>query len=531
MIRELAYKFLAGLADRLQPQASGDAYRLGRVDERTKSYQPPDYSGDAAIMDSTDMMNPRVRDLVRNTAQFKKAVESLADLVIGHGIQGFSNPIEPGLELTNLDALSGDFDFAMESDARFEEWANDPKQFDVAGKRSWWDFQRLAFMENVTVGDVLMLRCQVRRRNVPTPLCYQLIERDQLDDRRDRPRTADQNKIINGIELDSLDREVGFWVYEAHPDDYQNSGGLSTESVFIPASRMMHLYLFKRPSQSLGTTWLSALGQTSFDRDKFLGTELQAAAKAALLAMIVKRQNPGQAGTMGLTDGLSQSDRHGNQQIKLGSTPLAAEIGVDEEVSVVESNRPNANAQSFFDLVDHDAAAAAEQSYYRLTGRYQNTSYTAVRGAHLDDDAHVKPLQRWFGAGLVLDVRRQFNAQAAAAGLLKTVTVRQFAADLAKYQRFDLIGSGREALDPEAETEAAISKLRGGLSTLKIECARRGLHWIRVLRQIAIENAVSGVLGVTLDYSKGQGGQVTQSTRESQSGSSAAARESSRSRT
>jgi capsid protein len=192
---------------------------------------------------------------------------------------------------------------------------------------------------------------------------------------------------------------------------------------------------------------------------------------------------------------------------------MAAQIGIDEDIKILESTRPNANADSFLSILDHDAAGAVGLSYYRLTGRYESTSYTAVRGAHLDDDAHFRPLQNWFGRGICVPMRREFQALAVASGLFNTVSPVEYRRNQRKYRRFDAIGPGREMLDPEKETEAAISKLRSGLTTLKIECARRGLHWLRVLRQVKMENRIAELYGIVLDFSKGQGGQVNDSTR------------------
>lgn len=495
--------------DRRLEARTREAYRLGRIDTRTKDWQPDAISGDAAIAESHLLMNSRVRDLSINNGQVKKAAETLTDIVIGGGVQAFANPIAPGRE---LDLDLAEFDFALESDDLFEEWAGDPDQFDVEGKRSWWDFQRLAFSENVLVGDALLLRVQRKAAGRIVPLCYQILEREQLDTSKDRPASDSQNKIVNGVELDAYNRPVAYHLFDAHPFDTSASGSASWKSRPVDARRVLHLFLFRRPSQSVGATWLHALGQTALDRDKFIGSELQSAAKAALLALLVKRRNPTK-GTLGLSDGTDDEDEYENEEIKLGSSPLAAELHTDESVEMVESQRPNPNAQSFIDLVDHDGAGAAGLSYYRFTGRYEKTSYTAVRGAHLDDDGHVKPLQQWFAGRLVLPVRRTFNAQAAGLGLYKSVSSAAFLAELRRYQRFDLIGSGRELLDPEGETEAALSKLRGGLTTLKIECAKRGLHWIRVLRQISLENRVAELLGVALDHTKGQGGQTEGNTR------------------
>jgi len=495
--------------DRRLAARTTEAYRLGRIDTRTKDWQPTEISGDAAIAESHSLMHARTRDLSVNNAQVKKAVETLTDLVIGAGVQAYANPIPPGQELK---AELAEFDFALESDGLFEEWAGDPEQFDLEGKRSWWDVQRLAFSENVLVGDALLLRAQRQAAGRIVPLCYQILEREQLDTSKDRPASAGQNKIVNGIELDAFNRPVAYHLFDAHPYDTSASGSATWKSRPVRADRVLHLFLFRRPSQSVGVTWLHALGQTALDRDKFIGAELQSAAKAALLALLVKRRNPN-LGSLGLSDGTEDEDEYENEEIKLGSSPLAAELHTDESVEMVESQRPNPNAQNFIDLVDHDGAGAAGISFYRFTGRYEKTSYTAVRGAHLDDDGHVRPLQQWFAGRLVLPVRRAFSAQAAALGLYKTVSSAAFLADLRRYQRFDLIGAGRELLDPEGETEAALSKLRGGLTTLKIECAKRGLHWIRVLRQVALENHVADLLGVSLDHTKGQGGQTEGNTR------------------
>lgn len=487
-----------------------EAYRWARLDRRTQAYQPPARSGDAAIYESHDLMNRRIRDQVRNTAQAKKIVESLTDLVIGTGIQTFSSPFDPWMDLTslNMQELDEGLQFALESDDLFEEWFNEPAQFDAAGKLSGPDMQRLAFSECVNVGDAIILRCQRNEPGRITPLCYQIIEREQLDTTQDRPARPGQNKIVNGVELDATGREVAFHIFDAHPDDDFSPFASTTTSTRVLADRVFHIYLFRRPSQSVGASWLDAVGQSSFDRDKFIGAEIATAAKAALLALIVKREHPYQ-GTLGLeTDDDSATDDYGNEEVRLGSSPIAAEVGINEDVAMIESTRPTNTANNFIDILDHDIAGGGGISYYTLTGRFEKSNYTGFRGAMLMEDAHVRPLQNWFGARQVLPIRRAFNVQAAGRGLYQTVTPREFARDLRRYQRFDAIGAGRQLLDPLKETDAATAKLRSGLTTLKIECARQGLHWIKVLRQMAVERRIAEALGVMLDFSKGEGGKL-----------------------
>jgi hypothetical protein len=74
---------------------SFEAYKLARRDRPREHNQPHAYSGDAAIMSSHFMMNRRVRDLVRNTAQGKRVRQAFQDLIVGTGFQTFAWPFLP----------------------------------------------------------------------------------------------------------------------------------------------------------------------------------------------------------------------------------------------------------------------------------------------------------------------------------------------------------------------------------------------------------------------------------------------------
>lgn len=491
-----------------------EAYRWGRIDRRTQHFQPHHQSGDAAIYESQELMNRRVRNEKLNNAQVKHIIEALTDLVVGCGVQTFADPFDPLLDLSTLTPadLDDHLRYALESDERYEAWFQDERQFDVGGKLNGPAMHRLGMSECVETGDALIVKSQRKRRGTPITLCYQQIERDQLDLSKDRPAGNGQNKIINGIEVDKYGQEVAFHIYDAHPFDGFSSAGLVGESSRVPAERVIHLYMFQRPSQNIGVNWLHATGQNNFDRDKFLGGEIQSAAKAALLLLVHKYKNFSPA-ALGLDDGDDNSDAYGNPELKLGSSPQAISIHNEDEVELIESARPNDRLEPFMNVLDHDTAGGVGLSYYTLTGRYDQTSFSSVRAAKLDEDLHVRPIQQWHAGRMALPIRRDFSRQAVAAGLIKSVSAAELLANPSRFERFDAMGPGRDYLDPEAEYGAAAGRCRSAFSTLKLECARRGLHWIRVLRQIALENRVAELLKVVLDFSKGQGGQVDKSPR------------------
>lgn len=498
--------------------ATQEAYRWAQINSRTKDFQPQARSGNAAIYESDDLMGRRIRNQQGNVAQVKRVITAFQDLIVGSAMMTFVDPLHPGVSIDEL--LAGEFEdelnHALEADDLFEDWFTDPKRCCARRKIAGPEQQRLAIKECVTTGSALVHLCmKVNKQTGEPEPCQQLLEREQLDRSQDRPAGPGQNKIVGGIEFDADDEEVAFHVLDAHPyDDFGQYLG-STKSRRIPAERMIHLVLFSRPSDTIGVSWLHAIAQNQFDRDRFIGSEIATAAKAALLLLVYKFKNlrTGAAG-LGIDDGGDTTDEYGNPELKLGGSPHAQVVGHEDEVQMIESNRPISTAESFMGILDRDTAAGVNLSPYTITGNWEKTNFSSGRGAQLAEDSHIRPLQQWFAREMAIPIRRQFHKLAILSRKLKTVSVQEYLRDPRRFERFEAIGAGRDLLDPANETEAALAKLRSGLSTLKLECARRGLHWIRVLRQAAWENRVAGKLGVVLDFTKGQGSAATSTTRD-----------------
>jgi len=506
---------------------SFEAYRLARRDRPREHNQPHAYSGDAAIMSSHGLMNRRVRDLVRNTAQGKRVRLAFQDLIVGTGFQTFAWPFAPAemfnlaTELQRLEdgEIGPRLQYALEADDLYEEWSSDPKQFDFEGRLSRMEMERMAVGETVTTGNAIIVRCFKPNYKI-VPLCYQILEREQLDESMDRDGNERQNKILNGIEFDKNNVAVAYHVCLDHPHEFfgmsgssflGNNGitatGVGVRRLRIPAERVIDLAAWDRPSSSVGASWYDSTGQTTWDRDNYMGSEIRSAAVDAAFAFVAKLKNGEKYGAWGFGDGESDDDEDGNRSFKVGQSPVSATIGTDESLEMVRSVRPNKDAASFLKLLDRDQAGGLGLSYYTLTGDYESTNFTSTRAAKMDEDLHIGPLKAWFGTHVAIRMRREFNAMAAASGAYQSLRPADFQANIRTYQRFDAIGNGRDLLDPMKEGEARTARLRTGMSTFKAECAKRGQHWIKVLMQLAIEKKVRSMFGIELDLSKpGNGG-------------------------
>lgn len=460
-------------------RGNGQAYTGGKLTRLWKDWIPWHRSGDAAIWENWSLLTSRVRDLVRNDAVMRSAKRALAKHVVGAGIKTHADV---------WDDDEPDDAYNFESDDLFEHWCE--HECDVRGVHDFGQLQWLAFNECMETGEVLLLKVQDNRKGRSVPYTLQMIEPEQIDLRFDRPEgLRGENKIVRGVEYDSFDRPVAYWIYDQHPYDlYTSWTGASTR---VPASRVIHLHLAGRPSERRGISWFAANVQNAKDLDTYLGNELTAAALAALFTVMIKRKHGAGSGVGFTGDGSStdgNADDYGNPIVKLGRG-IVADLGTEDDVKIVESSRPNRDAAPFIKLLLMLQGMGIGVSQLRLTGDYSQSSYTSARGAHLDDQAYFHVLQHWFAHKFVLPVRRDWTRQAVALGRLRSLSPRQFAKDEWKYSRVKHLAPGREQLDPEKETGAAMRRIRAGFSTWQHECGLRGMDWRRIVIQQARERA------------------------------------------
>jgi len=460
-------------------RGNGQAYRGGMLTRIWKDWIPWHRSGDAAIWENWSLLTARIRDLCRNDGTIRAGKRALAKHVVGKGL---------AVHADVWDGDQADDEYNFEVDQLFERWGK--READSRGKSSFGQLQWQAFNECMEVGEAIFLKCQDNSKGRLIPYCLQLIESEQMDLRFDRPEgVRGENKIVRGVEYDKWDRAVAYYVYDQNPYDiYTSWTGASTR---IPADRVIHVYLPGRPSERRGISWFATNMQTAKDMDWYLGNELTSSALAALLTCVVKRKygsgsGLGFAGDAASTDG--NSDDWGNPLQKLGRG-IIADIGSEDDVKVIESSRPNRDAGPFIKLLLMLQGMGIGVSQLRLTGDYSQSSYTSARGAHLDDQAYFVVLQQWFAEVLVLKVWEDVVRQLMAFGRLRSIGARQFLKDAWRYLDAKYLAPGREQLDPEKETGAAMKRIRAGFSTWQHECGLRGHDWRRIVIQQARERA------------------------------------------
>ena len=476
------------------------AYHSGQATRTNWEWQPGHRSGEAAIEESWNLLTARIRDMVRNNPILSKAYHQMVTLVIGTGILTFSDAHLPdGSELE---------DFVTESDVWFERWAE--LEADAEGNYSWYDMQRMSFGDTMEVGNHFLVETLINDPKRTLPLAYTMLEWEQLARERDQPQGAvdyggGKNKISNGIEYDSRGRKVAYHFYEFHPYD---SHVESAKIMRVPARRVIHNYIPTRASAKCGISWFAPLVQNARDVDKFLGDELSSRSLGALITMVVKSDRF--KGHTGL--GLDAEDSEtGVPLVKMGR-PFVAEIGTQDDVELLQSSRSGQDASAFINLMWTKLSMGSKLSLNRLLGDPQKANFGSIKSSHNDDEAMVAPIKRHQASQIAKPVRRRHIEMGIATGLIRSATTTQFLANRHRYTQLEHVAGAHPDIQPKEEGEASIDRMRSGRTTYIYEVGRLGAHWKKNLRDMKRVNEMAKKLGVVLDWTKGNGGQLEESS-------------------
>jgi capsid protein len=187
--------------------------------------------------------------------------------------------------------------------------------------------------------------------------------------------------------------------------------------------------------------------------------------------------------------------------VKLGRG-IVSQIGQNDDITVVKSDRPNVGARTFTDLILMLIGMGGGVSKYRLTRDYSATTYVAARAARLDDADAFEPMQAYFGRRLCRPVRRRWTQQMAAYGRFASLFPVQFRQQQRRWLACELLFPGVAQIDMEKETDADLAGLGAGTDTYQRIYARKGRNYRRELRQRAKEVRFCRELGLDLNLAR-----------------------------
>lgn len=484
----LAEKLLPG---KLRKPAQVRQFAAAGINRTTADWNALSTSGDAEVRTSLRLMRNRSRQLVRDNPYAKHAMRVIKNNVIGGGVT-FQSQIKK--------RRGGKFDDDLNDkiEELFRQWCR-AKNCDVTGQMSFAEMQRAVLGAVAESGEVLVRHIKgVAFGTSPVRFALQVFESDQLVDEWSG-RTADGNEVRMGVEVDTFQRPVAYWMYPRHPGDFQfvPSQVQVNRLIRVPADELTHLYLVDRPNLSRGVPWMHSVMLTLNHTDGYEESELIAARSSAAIMGFI--QSP--------ETGAPDLDAVGADAVQSGERVYDFESGLIKELAPGETftgwnpTRPNAAMDPFMRYMLRRIAAGIGLSYESLSRDYSQSNYSSSRLALLDDRDCWRVLQGWFIEHFLQPV---FDNWLDMAVMSKALTLPDWEINGARYEAVRWQPRGWEWVDPLKEANAAIKKVRAGFGTLADELAKQGLDFEDVMRQRRRELDLIADLGLVLDTDPAQ---------------------------
>jgi lambda family phage portal protein len=434
---------------------------------RFKNWRASSTSTNTENRPALSVLRNRARDLVRNEAYARGAVDAIVGNVIGAGIIAHAVAKTAG-RAKNYDML-------------WLDWA-ESTDCDYHGRNNFYGIQALVMRHIFTDGEVLVRR--VRRSSsfgLAVPIQLQVLEADHLDTYKENAKLKDDGFIVQGVEFDKFGRRRGYWLFETHPGEQGTMPNGTMVSKFFPADEVLHLFKVERAGQVRGITSFAPIMVRMKDYSDFSDATLLRQKLAACFTAFIRQVDPPIAST--ITD-------NGSTSLAIGEKLEPGIIEVLKDGQDITFSNPPATGD-FVQFTREQLRAMARGigvSYEVFTGDYSQVNFSSGRMGWIEFNRQIEvwrwhliiphlciPSYRWFAEG----------------------------ASLKGYGTDPVVGRWtppkREMIDPTKEVDAAAKSVRNGFKSLSEAIRENGSEPSEVFEQIAKDKAELEKLGIVLD--------------------------------
>lgn len=499
--------------------AFGGAYDgAARFDKNISTWMPPLQSADADLLPDKELLDARSRDVARNDAYVQGGATTHKDGIVG---ALYALNAKPNVEV--LGSADGFFteewatNFQKEAEALFTIWAESPRKWvDASGQNTFTSLIRLTTGVYTFAGEAIAAVEWINERGRDFKTAIQMIDTDRLM----QPITAQMNPLIRGgIKHDRRGRHLSYFIRVEHPNDYR-SLTFTGNSPFAykevkaekPWGRKQVIYIREqlRVDQTRAISEIvSALKEIHITR-KFRDVTLQNAVVNAMYAASIESDLPPEAvysqlgsGNIGQSVADYASAFLGAVSEYVGSSKHMKLDGVKvphlfpgTKFKLHPAGNPGGVGQDFEAGLLRYIAASLNISYEELARDFTKTNYSSARAAmaltwrfmqsrkKLVADEMANAIYRlWLEEAINMGRLKTFPA--AKAGMLYTDGVLNLMFDA--LSSCDWIGAARGQIDELKETQAAVLRIKYGLSTHEDELQRLGKDYRRVYAQLQRE--------------------------------------------
>lgn len=450
-----------------------------------------------------DSLRAQSWELYRDNPSCRKIVRSLEAKVIGKGLH-------PESLATNEDGTPN-VAFRERSMALWEavQTGFDSRGLPGKGGLTMGCQQRLALRTTILSGDTLyrlkpITAAEQRRRGLPVPIVLQLIDSCRLADEMDVKDAAipDGNTVFRGIEIDSNGVRVAYWIKNTSIIDAASIPATATR---VPAEKAGHLFIEEDIDQLRGVPWFSSALLRAKRTDDLEYNVLTSTSMASCVVAAYSKPsgapkfglNASADPTPGTADGTDVTDSDGNTINKI-QPGMIVNKGKDGSFELLSPTQPNMNPEAFVQHLQRGTATAIPGiKSSTVTGDYRNSSFSSERSADNDTWPELHIVQEWFASQFCQPIWETIIRAAIMDGYFgDVVTAAEFQADPQRFCAANWQGPVALSINPRDDAEAASARIKGGLSSPQMECAKVNTNWRDVLNDFAELYAVAKEKGI-----------------------------------
>lgn len=392
------------------------------------------------IQNSLLTLRARSNYLAKNSPWGERVVAAFKNNVVGTGI-------EP-----QITTGSKNLDKSIE-----DKLKEDMQTLDITGTQHFFDLQGLCVENMVTDGESFS-RWVIEKGQ----LKQQFLETHQIDSLAFTNKKSG-NTINMGVEVNKTGRPIGYHINDLDFDFFSVNSG--HDSKFIPYSDMLHIFIKKKSSQLRGIPWFSPVLVKFRHLDKAFDAELIAMRVAACFSVLLQLED-------------SESDEENEdasdfyQRVQHLVPGLISKIGKNENATIVDPKRPNANFIAFTEGMLRAIAAGFGIAYETISRDFTKANFGNIRASLIDERKYYRILQRFI-------IRNYCNPTVKEIINFGRLTGRYPRANI----KIDWQANGFEWVDPLKDTKAAIDEANNNLNTKKAIVMAKGRNWEDIIEQ------------------------------------------------
>jgi lambda family phage portal protein len=486
-----------------------------RTSRETMSWRPVMGSPDQAINPIKEEADARSRDMVLNDGYSAGAVALHRDSIVGAQYRLNAKPDYRVLGATPEWAE----EFAVAAESRFNLAAeSEDCWFDAAGQLTFTGMVRLIVGAFVYSGEVLAT-CEWIKDGRPFNTAIQLVSPDRLSN---PDGIMDDRTLRRGVRKNARGKPLGYYIRQGHPQEwYDNRSNLWS---FIPVAKpwgrkqVIHIIEPGQIDQTRGIADMVAALKHARMTKKFSEITLQNAVINASYAAAIESELP----NADLVTAMGGGAEGYSKAIADYLVMLEQYLGAGENVQIDGAKIPHFFPGTKLNLKpmgtpggvgsDFEAsllrriAASLGVSYEELSRDLSRTNYSGWKAGASITGRAMGARKRMVADRFANTIYQLWVEEEIAAknlplppGRNRTDFYRDNGMAKAAYTRCSFVGSGIGQIDELKETQAAMLRIKSGLSTYELECAKLGRDYREVFEQLGRENKMIQSLGIPVN--------------------------------